>query len=124
MGFDAFGTAVIRHYAAEIGWLKHKRAEKFSELVCKSLKAFVRERFEIRRFGSFNHDYMPKTSSWSIDGICLTSFDRADKFGHRCCGMVGRFECDGVDACPVGELVAFSSHLMIGMAPYCCWAMC
>lgn len=114
---------VVLHFAQPLFLLAQEKLAALNTVVQENLagvqvvKAFVRERFEIRRFHRYNDDYadqnvkagrlmavvMPVLTILTNVGIvALIWFGGRDAIGGRL---------------TVGELVAFSNYLMIGMAP-------
>ena len=81
------------------------------------VKAFVRERFEIERFGSFNHDYMLENIKVGrLMAFALPVLTVLTNLGIVAVVWWGGLSVMG-GRLSVGELVAFNSYLMIGMAP-------
>jgi len=114
---------VVLHFAQPLFLLAQEKLAALNTVVQENLagvqvvKAFVRERFEIRRFHRYNDDYadqnvkagrlmavvMPVLTILTNVGIvALIWFGGRDAIGGRL---------------TVGELVAFTNYLMIGMAP-------
>lgn len=81
------------------------------------VKAFVRERFEIARFGGFNHDYMLENIKVGrLMAFALPVLTVLTNLGIVAVVWWGGLSVMG-GRLSVGELVAFNSYLMIGMAP-------
>ncbi len=81
------------------------------------VKAFVHERFEIERFGGFNHDYMLENIKVGrLMAVALPVLTVLTNLGIVAVVWWGGLSVMG-GRLSVGELVAFNSYLMIGMAP-------
>ena len=81
------------------------------------VKAFVRERYEIGRFQSYNDDYMAQNITvGQLMAVALPALTILTNLG-----LVAVIWFGGQSAIPgrlsVGELIAFNNYLMIGMAP-------
>ena len=81
------------------------------------VKAFVRERFEIGRFKISNDDYMTENIKvGKLMAIALPLLTLLTNLGIVAVVWFGGREVIG-NRLTLGELVAFNSYLMIGMAP-------
>ncbi|MCJ7736325.1 MAG: ABC transporter ATP-binding protein/permease, partial [Anaerolineae bacterium] len=81
------------------------------------VKAFVRERYEIGRFGRHNADYMQETIKVGrLMAIALPVLTLLTNVGIVAVVWFGGRDVIG-GRLTLGELVAFNSYLMIGMAP-------
>ncbi len=83
----------------------------------KVVKAFVRERFEIERFGASNADYMQQyVNVGRLLAVALPVLTVLTNVGIVAIIWLGGLSVIG-GRLTVGELVAFNSYLMIGMTP-------
>jgi ATP-binding cassette subfamily B protein len=81
------------------------------------VKAFVRERFEIGRFGKQNESYMEENIKVGrLMALALPLLTLLTNLGIVAVIWFGGLSVIG-DRLSVGELVAFNNYLMIGMAP-------
>ena len=81
------------------------------------VKAFVRERFEIGRFQRFNDDYMEENIKVGrLMAATLPVLTILAGLGMAAVVWFGGLSVIG-DRLSLGELVAFNSYLLIGMAP-------
>jgi ATP-binding cassette subfamily B protein len=81
------------------------------------VKAFVRERFEIKRFKSINQDYMQENIKvGKLMAIALPVLTIITNLGIVGVIWYGGYRVLG-GWLTLGELVAFNNYLMIGMAP-------
>jgi len=81
------------------------------------VKAFVRERYEIHRFGAHNQNYMEENIK--VGRLLAVALPLLTLFTNL--GIVAVVWFGGLDVTggrlSLGELVAFNNYLMIGMAP-------
>ena len=81
------------------------------------VKAFVRERFEIDRFGESNIDYMQQhIGVGRLMAIALPVLVLLTNLGTVAVIWFGGLDVIG-GRLSIGELIAFNNYLMIGMAP-------
>lgn len=81
------------------------------------VKAFVREPYEIEQFGVVNVDYMDQhIRVGKLLAIAMPALTLVTNLGIVVLVWLGGISVIG-DRLTVGELVAFNSYLMIGMAP-------
>ena len=81
------------------------------------VKAFVRERHEIGRFHTINHDYMAQNIKVGrLMAVALPILTLLTNLGIVAVVWFGGSSVIG-GRLSIGELVAFNSYLMIGMAP-------
>ena len=81
------------------------------------VKAFVRERFEMDRFGAFNDDYTAQNIRVGrILALVMPVLTMLTNLGTVAVIWLGGLDVIG-NRLTVGELVAFNNYLMIGMSP-------
>ena len=81
------------------------------------VRAFVRERFEMDRFQHYNDDYMEKNIRVGrLMAMAIPLLTILASVGMVTVTWLGGMSVIG-DRLSLGELVAFNSYLMIGMAP-------
>lgn len=81
------------------------------------VKAFVRERFEIERFGEHNYDYTQESIRVGrLLAVAMPLLMVLTNVGIVAVILLGGWSTI-IDRLTIGELVAFNNYLLIGMAP-------